>query len=255
MNKEIAELLKKTRQEKGLSLEEVYRGTKIQPGVLRYLEEGIAAERLGEMYAKSFLKIYARFLSLDINLLLKDEKPEEKLEKPQRSPNADWKVASDLKKLFFDQLEKINIKIPQIKQVPKGKIKYVVIAVVVLVAILIFANTKKTNLSTQETSKTPPAPSRKVATKKSAIEPLTLLIRAKEDSWLQVKCDSKVVFQRVLTKGSVEKWEANDKIELWVGNAAGLMVELNGQSIGPLGRRGQVIRNIVMTKEGVIIGK
>jgi len=82
---------------------------------------------------------------------------------------------------------------------------------------------------------------------------IRLAIRAKEDSWIQIKADRRTVFQNILKKGRSESWEAKDKIELSLGNAAGVDLEINGKLIPSLGRRGQVIKNILITKEGLSI--
>ena len=46
-----------------------------------------------------------------------------------------------------------------------------------------------------------------------------------------------------------ETWQANDKVELWVGNAAALDLDLNGRPLGSPGRG--VIKNILVTHEGL----
>jgi cytoskeletal protein RodZ len=253
MNSEIAELLKKKRQEKGLSIDEVHKATKIQPSVIRYLEEGIAAERVGPVYEKSFLKIYSKFLGLDISHLLKEEEkiPKRFLEPPETKKEINFDVFKSL------VLEKVGSKLPKIRYLPKKALLFTgaILLVIFIILVIVSAARKKPATTAAKPKETQVSTVKPPSTKKALPDKLTLLISAKEDSWLQVQCDNKTVFERVLTKGSVEKWEAKEKFELRVGNAAGIVIELNGQKIGSLGRRGQVIRNIVMTKEGVTIGK
>src|SRR3989338_4503756 len=61
--KPISVVLKEARQSKGISLEEVYRITKIHPRILRELEDG-ATLGLSHIYVKSYIKIYAKFLGI-----------------------------------------------------------------------------------------------------------------------------------------------------------------------------------------------
>lgn len=82
---------------------------------------------------------------------------------------------------------------------------------------------------------------------------IRLIIRAKENSWVFLKSDGKVVFQRILEKGRFETWEAKEKMELSVGNAGGVELDVNGQVFSNLGRRKQALKNIVITKEGLKI--
>ena len=60
----IGEKLKKIRQTKGLSLEEVHKKTKIHINILKAIE-GESLTNLSPIYLKGFLKIYCNFLGLD----------------------------------------------------------------------------------------------------------------------------------------------------------------------------------------------
>jgi hypothetical protein len=86
--------------------------------------------------------------------------------------------------------------------------------------------------------------------KKEIYTGLTLGIRPRENCWVSLKVDGKVVFQRVLEKGRFESWQAKEKIELSLGDAGAVDLEFNGRSIPPLGRKGRPIKNILFTKEG-----
>ena len=51
-----------------------------------------------------------------------------------------------------------------------------------------------------------------------------------------------------------QSWSAKDNIEFTLGNAGVVEVELDGRVIPPLGRKGQAIKNIRVTKnEGLIV--
>lgn len=63
--KEIGEVLRSTREEKGLSFEEISEITKIQTRYLQALEEGDTRVFPGEVYIKGSLRSYARVLNLD----------------------------------------------------------------------------------------------------------------------------------------------------------------------------------------------
>lgn len=63
--REIGELLRRTREEKGLSLKDVQVETKIRTRYLEALEHGDDSVVPGEVYFRSFLRTYANFLGLD----------------------------------------------------------------------------------------------------------------------------------------------------------------------------------------------
>jgi cytoskeletal protein RodZ len=65
MMKETSELLKQTRAEKNLSLEEISSQTKIQLHILRALEDGHVSDFRNTVFIKGFLKQYAKALGLD----------------------------------------------------------------------------------------------------------------------------------------------------------------------------------------------
>ena len=74
-------------------------------------------------------------------------------------------------------------------------------------------------------------------------------IKARKDTWLQLKSDGKVVFQHILGGGKEESWEAKDNFELWVGDAESLTLSLNGKPLGSLGRG--VKRDILINRQGL----
>src|SRR3990167_1314847 len=81
----IGERLKSARENKGLSLEDVHRITKMHPRTIEALEKGQLDNKLGETYMRAFLKNYSTFLGLDAGAILaeyisKKHPPEERRE-------------------------------------------------------------------------------------------------------------------------------------------------------------------------------
>lgn len=69
--KETSELLRSTRKEKNLTIEEISSQTKIQLHILRSLESGEVSDFRGIVFVKGFLKQYAKALDLDPEEILK----------------------------------------------------------------------------------------------------------------------------------------------------------------------------------------
>ena len=63
---EIGQYLKRVREEKGISLRTVAEETKIRVRYLKALEEGDYATLPGNVYARGFLRNYARFLGVEL---------------------------------------------------------------------------------------------------------------------------------------------------------------------------------------------
>ncbi len=271
----IGEKLKKARLEKGLTLEDVHKKTKIHLNVLKAIEEG-SLVNFSPVYIKGFLKIYCKFLGIEYSDSLLDHK--------QVQPSG--RTAGQ---------EKIKMSLPVIDATPvwyealrfvRSKIKVILLIVIIFIVAVGLFNLgkfialkarhmpKRTAVSTRQVSppvrqakKSEAAKPRKLAAQKPAailpkpqpaqkpeetvISGIRLGIRAKEDCWLQVKADGKTIFQSVLKKGRFESWQAKNKIELSLGNAGVVELEVNGKFISSLGRRGQAVKNILITKEGL----
>lgn len=66
-------------------------------------------------------------------------------------------------------------------------------------------------------------------------------VNAIAPSWLRVRVDGQEVFQGVLSPGTNQVWVGKERIDLRIGNAGGVELTINGQSIGILGQPGQVL--------------
>lgn len=79
---------------------------------------------------------------------------------------------------------------------------------------------------------------------------LVLQVAATEPSWVAVEADGKSALQRVLSPGEIQTIKARETIDVTTGNALGLVLTLNGETRGPLGRRGEV-KSIHLTRSDV----
>ncbi len=72
----------------------------------------------------------------------------------------------------------------------------------------------------------------------------TLEIEATQLTWVVVQSDKQAPNEALLQPGQRKTWKANKQFLLTLGNAAGVVIRLNGESQGPFGKPGQVVRNI-----------
>ena len=63
-------------------------------------------------------------------------------------------------------------------------------------------------------------------------------------SWIQVTVDGVREFQGELTTDTYRSWYGEERVELRIGNAGVVLVTLNGQSLGTLGRLGEVVDRV-----------
>lgn len=254
------ERLKKIRLEKGLSLEEVHKHTKVHLNILRAIE-GDGLTDLKPVYLKGFLKIYCKFLGVDSRDYIEEyrqaERKEEVKLKPQHQPAEDKQEGPSFAK-------SASLKLGSFRPSKKFK-KAFVLSLIAVLLIFGFLKLSKVVLSKAKDKKQAPiAPVAAVVRpepapvklpKKEEIDNIRLVIRAQQNCWVSLEADDKVVFQRVLEKGRFETWQAKDRFELSLGNAGGVELEVNGQLFKNLGRYGQVRKNIVITKEGINIAR
>ncbi|MDH4194710.1 MAG: DUF4115 domain-containing protein [Nitrospirota bacterium] len=75
---------------------------------------------------------------------------------------------------------------------------------------------------------------------------LVLEIEATQLTWVVVRSDDQAPHEALLQPGQRITWKAKKQYLLTLGNAAGVVVRLNGESRGPFGKPGQVVRDILL---------
>lgn len=73
-----------------------------------------------------------------------------------------------------------------------------------------------------------------------------LIVRAQEVTWLSVRADQKDAREVLLQPEQVARFEAQTGFRVIVGNAGGVTLSLDGAPLPPLGRSGEVVRDLVL---------
>jgi len=83
---------------------------------------------------------------------------------------------------------------------------------------------------------------------------LHLTAHIEERAWLQVTTDGEMDFQGILEAGEERTWQAEHSIALRCGNAGGVLITVNGEDLGLLGERGQVVDQtwVIQEEEAII---
>jgi hypothetical protein len=97
----------------------------------------------------------------------------------------------------------------------------------------------------------PPPVAAPVATTVATPDGLVLTLTAQQDCWVQAQADGQNVLNRVLAGGETATLEAHGQIVLSVGNAGGLVFRVNDRPGVPLGKSGEVKRNIVINRDNL----
>ena len=78
---------------------------------------------------------------------------------------------------------------------------------------------------------------------------LTLQIQAVEETWIAFQVDSHLPREMILKAGETFSQRADEHIKLKIGNAGGVNVKFNGKDLGSLGVPGRVVR-LSLTQKG-----
>ncbi len=268
--------LKKIRQERGLSLEDIQKKTKVHLNVLRAIE-GDSISDLSPIYLKGFIKIYCNCLGLDLKEYLGETSQTHK-------PVLNAAVGRDIGERVEKKptlAKEFSVKLSAIKP-SDGFKKIIVFAVIAVIFIFLAAKLIRIISSWHKNASAKarifiPIPKAKVkrellpkeAINKSSAKNIPkqakaqkelpqgfmLGIFARDKSWVSAKVDGKVVFHGVLARGRSETWQAKEKIELSLGDAGAVELQVNDQRFTKLGRRGQSLKNIIINKEGLKIAR
>ena len=256
------ERLRREREMRGITLDEIARSTKIGKRHLEALEREDFDALPGGIFNKGFVRAYARFLGLDEDQAVADY------------------VAADAQQV--PALEKFPLDVhvrPDPTMNPRRSFVPVVLALLALAGVLAgwtywvkHRPKPPGNTGTSEGSR--PAPSQSAAPSsqtpgagaedapKSASGQdqvqiqaqthegsFTVIVKANEKSWISLKADGKTVAQRELNEGEEQSASAAKEITLIVGNAGGVDVSFNGSPQGRLGEEGAV-RIVTFTRQG-----
>lgn len=250
----IGERLKKIRQERGLTLEDLQKKTKVHLNILKAIE-GETLTNLSPIYLKGFIKIYCKALGLEPKDYIADYK------------ESSSSVILGINKTKDSFLRNVGMKMSSLK--PDKSVRKIIIVGLISLVFLVVLFKVVGCFSSKRTASTPSPLRINQSKKQENIQPaaiigsnipreasggIRLVVSARENCLVFVKSDGKVVFHRVLEKGRSNNWKAKERIDLSLGNASAVEIIVNGQRFKDLGRKGQPLRNIVITeKEGLSI--
>jgi len=248
--------LRALREERGLTIEDIFLKTRISPSILDAIENGEFHLLPAPASTKNFIQMYADAIGIDAGIILAHY--QRHVNKTQVEPE---KVTVVKAQIAFDRK-------------PFSRyLRYAVPAVAIIAAACMYAffyekgppGIFQRNVTVVEQKqvvptpapavKVPPpeavpavpqaAPPAVVAPKETPQAPdttrLDLLIEATEDTWLKIAEDRNPPYQITLKKGEKLSRNAREFFVIDVGNAAGVNVTFLGKSLGNLGRKGQVV--------------
>lgn len=266
---EIGAQLRQRREMLSLTYDEIERHTRVRAAFQKALEEGALDDLPSLVQTRGILANYAGFLDLDADAILlrfadglQERHRERQLEKPKRRrgtmtvnsslPPLRTFIASDL--LFGGGIAILLL-------------LFAIWGITRVVAVGATTRPQATSLSiSQILAETPidaqgvtviPADTSLAATALAVPATITLPaptlganikvqvnLVAVESTYLRVNVDGKLQFEGRAEAGSAYPYEAENQIEVVVGNASAIKVTYNGRSLGLMGSFGEVVDRI-----------
>ncbi|MBN1594753.1 helix-turn-helix domain-containing protein [candidate division FCPU426 bacterium] len=235
---EIGEQLKNQRKARGISLVEVAEHTKIGKRYLEALEEGRYELLPCEAYIRGFLRAYAKYLELDEEMLLRQYKS---LKAEKQSPEGEEEEREE-----EDRKNNQSIWVPLLSML--------ILAGAGAGLFLLWPSAEEEGVTNQEVIVSEAVGSGYEEERPVRVagpnEPMILKIRGKEKTWITVMTDGRQEPDITLNPGEERTWNAQERFVLWTGNAGGIEVYFNGEAQPPLGKAGEVRKEIVFERPG-----
>jgi cytoskeleton protein RodZ len=83
----------------------------------------------------------------------------------------------------------------------------------------------------------------------SKVKSYRLVARASQATRIRVRLDGRRTVEETIPAGAVREWTSNRPFELRIVNAGGVTLELNGRVLPPLGARGTTVQRVVLPTE------
>ncbi|MBN2246382.1 MAG: DUF4115 domain-containing protein [Candidatus Aminicenantes bacterium] len=236
------EFLKRERELKEITLEEIRDSTKINLRFLNYLETNKFDMLPGKFFTRGIIRSYANYIGLDVSDVLnrydefcrKQDSPLEEEDKGDSRADERTKPSSRTKIIIWTSM---------------------IIILILISIIFIYTFGKKepqvSQIAILEETEVPEIKEKILPD----IEPdrmesgLKLEFSVDQETWFQIYADGELSFEGLKDIAETFQVNAQNEIILHVGNAGGFTFSINGKEGKPLGSPGEVIRNIVINME------
>ncbi len=237
----IGENLKRERELRDISVEEIAEFTKILPRFIRSLEENKFDDLPAGVFTRGFIRAYSQFIGVN---------------------------GDDMVNIYLQQIQKQDsILIEETEEEPESgmtshillfaAISIVLVAVVSVVLYLSRGEEKESspfktitnsdNVLPEKGSEqgvTVPVPEFFDGSVTEKTEPFEMKVVIIEESWVQVSADGQNRLEGVLQAGEERSFTAGSLFRISSGNAGGIKIFINEAEMPALGDSGEVVRDI-----------
>ena len=260
----IGAILKKEREAKKITLEQVEEATKIRRKYLDAIENEKFEVLPGEVYVKGFVATYLKYLGIkdrpDVVEILKPKAPPVDISEQIAAAEQIHEAQASRK---LQRSDKKNKKKEVFEEPPLTKNTKMILFISIAAILVLFVlqgvysagqpnpnENPQQNLAGEQQGEgtgnedvsvpaVPPEPEYEGL--EMTLEILDLNPNKTDKSWMKVTADGQAV-EYNLTEGQTQQVQAAEQIDLHLGNAGVVKVTLNGKELGTLGAQGKVVK-------------
>lgn len=228
----VGEELRRERELRDITLQEISEETKISVRNLKGIEENDFDRLPGGIYTKNFIRAYCRYLGINEEKMVNHYLYQTS---PRKEPKRGQDGSKERKSSFAD--------LPVTALYAAGA----VVLIVVIALVWMVASRPDWWGGAEE-------PGREMAAEggpqaaAAAIQPLRFQFRARGDSWVSLEVDGKPRMNRILKKGEYFSITARRGIVLAVQDAGAIEWSINGAPALPLGGDGEVVEDLSVSQ-------
>src|SRR6266850_2184034 len=231
----IGDTLRRERLRRGLDLDKVAAETKIGRHQLEAIEANQFDRLPGGVFARSFIRQYARLLELD-----------------------DEEIIAELKQQFDEPADTAPVLEPQPSSAPHVAEPASLQPKVSAESAESKSDFRPAEVTANGTIRVPAEtarPPEPLSTTKTVGKPegfpvaMRVAFTASEPVWVSIKSDGARAYIGMIERQESKQFDASRRMTVLVGNAGALQILLNGKRVGPIGPRGE-IRLLVLTPQG-----
>ncbi|HEY3172588.1 MAG TPA: helix-turn-helix domain-containing protein [Thermoanaerobaculia bacterium] len=240
--------LRRERIVRGVSLEEISAATKISVRLLSALERGEVVRLPAPVFIRGFIRAYCLHLGLDpvekINTYLAEVRSNAGTPPVIPRPRGASRFLRGRRSTagtILGGVTAVLLLLGLIASPEHRRPKVVRTLAASRIEPVSFKNVAPSNEPTPLIREDAPAPD-------SPLERtgVALVLESDAPSWIEISADGEKVFGGMMSAGESRTFEARKTFRLTLGNAGGVRVSVDGRPLAPLGRPGQVVRNVVL---------
>jgi cytoskeleton protein RodZ len=267
------EELRRERVVREISLEEIAQATKISIRLLTALEKSDLTKLPAPTFTRGFIRAYARHLGIDpeekVNAYLADlagGPPEAPSGKSARVRSRFWRNRRATAGAIVGGALLVLVVLGLIANPQRAALRKPFLRVAPPAAPVAFKNvavsSEPTPVIRAESRPEPPSPApaavssvvkeEPVVKASAAVAPgadrpagtISLVLEFDADSWTKIEADGRTVFSALARRGERKSFSAREEFRLTLGNAGAVRVTVDGRALEPLGRAGQVVKDL-----------